>query len=46
MKDYVTKQVISSEFWPKIVEDWRKISDVIREKHNKINPEYQNFLSS
>jgi hypothetical protein len=46
MKDYVTKQVIASEFWPKIAEDWRKIGDIIQDKYKKVNPEYQNLLSA
>jgi Mg2+-importing ATPase len=45
MKEYVTKQVIASELWPKIVEEWRKIIDIIQEKYNKVNPEYENILS-
>ena len=46
MKDYVTKQVIASEFWPKIAEDWRKIGDIIQDKYKKVNLEYQNLLSA
>ncbi|MEM3459241.1 MAG: magnesium-translocating P-type ATPase [Candidatus Bathyarchaeia archaeon] len=46
MKDYITKQVMTSQFWPKIAEDWRKISDIIQEKYKKVNTEYQNLLSS
>ncbi|MEM2118120.1 MAG: magnesium-translocating P-type ATPase [Candidatus Bathyarchaeia archaeon] len=46
MKDYVTKQVMTSQFWPKIAEDWRKISDIIQEKYKKVNTEYQNLLPS
>jgi len=46
MKDYVTKQVVVSEFWPKMAEDWRKIGDIIQDKYNKVNPEYQNLLFS
>lgn len=45
MRDYVMKQV-ASEFWPKIAKDWRKISSTIQTKYNKVNPEYQNMLSS
>lgn len=45
MKDYVMKHV-ASEFWPKIGEDWRKISSIIQTKYNKINPEYQTLLLS
>jgi Mg2+-importing ATPase len=44
MKDYVMKQVITSEFWPKIAENWRKISDIIQEKYKKVNTEYHNLL--
>jgi Mg2+-importing ATPase len=46
MKDYVTKQVVTSRFWPKIAEDWRKIRDIIQIKYNKVNTEYQNLLLS
>ncbi|MEM2910242.1 MAG: magnesium-translocating P-type ATPase [Nitrososphaerota archaeon] len=46
MKDYVTKQVMTSQFWPKIAEDWRKIRDIIQDKYNKVNPEYQSVLLS
>lgn len=46
MKDYVTKQIMTREFWPKIAEDWRKISDIIQNKYNKVNSEYQNLLLS
>jgi hypothetical protein len=46
MKDYVTKQVVTSEFWPKIAEDWRKIRDISQSKYNKVNIEYQNLLLS
>jgi Mg2+-importing ATPase len=46
MKDYVTKHVMTSEFWPKIAEDWLKISEIIQSKYNRVNTEYQNLLSS
>ena len=46
MKDYVTKQVMTSELWPRIAGDWQKISDTIQSKHNKVNMEYQNILLS
>jgi Mg2+-importing ATPase len=45
MRDYVTKQV-ATESWPKIAEDWRKISSIIQTRYNKVNPEYQNLLTS
>ncbi|MGB9915166.1 MAG: magnesium-translocating P-type ATPase [Candidatus Bathyarchaeales archaeon] len=44
IKDYVMQQVINSEFWPRIVDDWRNISNTIQNKHGKVNMEYQNIL--
>jgi len=44
MKDYVTKQVMTSEFWPKISEDWLKIGDIVQSKYKKVNPEYWTLL--
>ncbi len=46
MKDYIIKQVLTSDSWPTIVEDWRKIGNIIQEKYKKVNLEYQNFLFS
>ncbi|MEM3403235.1 MAG: magnesium-translocating P-type ATPase [Nitrososphaeria archaeon] len=45
LKDYVMKQVVTNEFWPKIAEDWQKISEVIQRKYNRVNIEYQHLLS-
>jgi Mg2+-importing ATPase len=44
LKEYVKKQVMANELWPKISEDWRKICDNIQDKYNKVNPEYQSLL--
>ncbi|MEM0008079.1 MAG: magnesium-translocating P-type ATPase [Candidatus Bathyarchaeia archaeon] len=44
LKEYVTKQLITSELWPKIAQEWHKISKIIKEKHGKVNPEYQELL--
>ncbi|MEM2293491.1 MAG: magnesium-translocating P-type ATPase [Nitrososphaerota archaeon] len=44
LKEYVTKQLMTSELWPKIVQEWHKISRTIKEKYGKVNPEYQKFL--
>ncbi|MGB9622431.1 MAG: cation transporting ATPase C-terminal domain-containing protein, partial [Candidatus Bathyarchaeia archaeon] len=44
IRDYVTKQVVTSEFWPKISKEWQKISDIIQEKYEKANTEYLNLL--
>jgi Mg2+-importing ATPase len=44
LKDYVTKQLMTSELWPKIAQDWLKISKTIQEKYGKINSEYQELI--
>ncbi len=44
LKEYVTKQLMTSELWPKIAQDWHKISRTIKEKYGKVNPEYQELL--
>ncbi|GEM_PF-3040302 len=41
IKEYVTKQVTTSEFWPKIAGDWRRIYGIIQDKYHKVNPEYE-----
>jgi hypothetical protein len=45
LKEYVTKNVMTSELWPTMAEDWRRIDTTIRKKRNKVNPEYQQSLS-
>ncbi|MCW3996000.1 MAG: magnesium-translocating P-type ATPase [Candidatus Bathyarchaeota archaeon] len=42
--DYVRKNVISTEMWPSIVEDWRRISSAIESKHGRSNVEYKELL--
>jgi Mg2+-importing ATPase len=44
LKEYVKKNVVDSEMWPIIAEDWRKIQDIILNKRKEVNPEYQQFL--
>jgi Mg2+-importing ATPase len=44
LKEYVTKQLMTSELWPKIAQDWHKISKTIQEKYKKVNQEYQELL--
>ncbi len=44
LKEYVTKQLMTSELWPKIAQDWHKISRTIKEKYGKVNSEYQELL--
>jgi DNA-binding PadR family transcriptional regulator len=45
MKEYVRKNIVASETWPNIIEDWNKISDTIQGKYGKVNTEYQGMLN-
>jgi len=45
MKEYVMKQ-IKSEFWSEIRKDWLKISSTTLIKYGKVNPEYQQILTT
>ncbi len=45
LKDYVLKQV-TSESWPTIAKNWRKINSTIKSRHDQVNPEYQILLSA
>ncbi|MEM0049136.1 MAG: magnesium-translocating P-type ATPase [Candidatus Bathyarchaeia archaeon] len=45
LKEYVRKQLVTSEIWPRIIQDWHKISIIIREKYGKVNLEFQELLS-
>jgi len=44
LKEYVEKHV-SSDFWPKISEDWRRIGFLIRTKYGRVNPEHEALLN-
>ncbi|MEM1726367.1 MAG: magnesium-translocating P-type ATPase, partial [Candidatus Bathyarchaeia archaeon] len=44
LKEYVKKQLMTSELWPKIAQDWHKISRTLEEKYGKINLEYLELL--
>ncbi|MBO3842593.1 MAG: magnesium-translocating P-type ATPase [Candidatus Brockarchaeota archaeon] len=44
LKEYVTKQLMTSELWSKIAQDWHEISRTIKEKYGKVNSEYQELL--
>ncbi|MEM3377399.1 MAG: magnesium-translocating P-type ATPase [Candidatus Bathyarchaeia archaeon] len=44
IKEYVMQQVVNSKFWPRLVDDWRRISNTIQNKHGEVNMEYQNIL--
>jgi Mg2+-importing ATPase len=42
-RDYVMKQV-SSESWPEIAKNWRKIRSNLKARYNQVNPEYESLL--
>ena len=44
LEEYVKKSIIGGPLWPSISEDWRKIHNIILEKHGEVNPEYQEIL--
>ncbi|MGD0644514.1 MAG: magnesium-translocating P-type ATPase [Candidatus Bathyarchaeia archaeon] len=45
IKEYITKQVVASEMWPLIFEDWLRINRAIQDKYGKANPDFQNLLT-
>jgi hypothetical protein len=36
---------MTSELWPKIAQDWHKISKTLQEKYGKINLEYRELFA-
>lgn len=46
LKEYVVKQLMTSELWPKIAQDWYRISRILKEKYGKVNSEYQEYFSN
>lgn len=44
LKEYVIKNM-SSEVWPKILDDWQRLKTLIQAKYGKINPEYEKLLA-
>jgi hypothetical protein len=45
LKEYVTKNVMTSELWPTMAEDWHRMNTAIRKKRGTVNPEYQQEYS-
>jgi hypothetical protein len=45
IKEYITKQVVASQMWPLIFDDWLRINRTIQEKYGKANPDFQDILS-
>jgi hypothetical protein len=46
IKEYITKQVVSTRMWPLISDDWLRINKSIQDKYGKVNPDFQEILSS
>lgn len=44
LSEYVKKAIIGGPMWPNISEDWRKINNILLNKHETVNPEYQQLL--
>ena len=45
IKEYITKQLVVSQIWPLIFDDWQRINRSILEKYGKTNPDFQDLLS-
>jgi len=41
----VKKNIVDSEIWSNVMEDWLKINTAIQNKYGKANMEYQELLS-
>ena len=44
LKEYVEKNIVKSEMWSTLAEDWRRISGAIQNKRGNVNAEYQVLL--
>jgi hypothetical protein len=44
LKDYVRNKSFAPETWSTVVNDWRKVNNLLQDRYGKVNPEYQEFL--
>jgi hypothetical protein len=44
LREYVKKNVVESDMWPVIAEEWRKINAAIKNRRGSVNAEYQKLL--
>lgn len=44
IKEYITKQVVTSQMWPLISDDWIRINGAIQKKYGKVNPDFEDLL--
>ncbi len=45
LEEYVKKTIIGGPLWSSMSEDWRKIHNILLEKHGTVNLEYQQLLA-
>ena len=45
IKEYVTKQIASSDIWPLLFDDWVTINRAIQQKYGHANPDFQDLLT-
>jgi len=45
LEEYVKKTIIGGPLWSSMSEDWRKIQNILLEKHRTVNLEYQQLLA-
>jgi len=44
LKEYIEKNVMASDMWPTVVEDWCRINAIILGKRGSVNADYQEPL--
>jgi hypothetical protein len=44
LKEHVKKNIVESEMWSTLAEDWRRINGAIQNKRGNVNAEYQVLL--
>ena len=45
LSDHVKKNIIGTQLWTNLIEDWRRKSGLIRSKYNSINKEYEKYFT-
>lgn len=45
LEDYVGKSIISAPSWSTVAEDWKRISNILVNKHGSVNARYRDLLA-
>jgi magnesium-transporting ATPase (P-type) len=45
LSDHVKKNIIGTQTWTSLIEDWRRKSSLIQNKHKSINKEYEKYFA-